>query len=233
MLENIYYHGSCLPYPMIAVFQHGVDETAGEVGNYLRTCRIPYTLFPLFESGYFPTELPQHLIVLGGEMSVNDTWKYPFLLKELEIIRAMIAKNRPILGICLGAQLIASAGGQRVFRDTREEGWITIHGSDSRYRHVFPKRFTVFHWHDETFTLPLGAELLGKGSVIPNQAFRYGSAIGVQYHPEVTLQIISRWTEGHDASQRKKILAQSEQYISMNRQHCHTLVDHFIRGGLL
>jgi GMP synthase (glutamine-hydrolysing) len=215
---------------MIALFQHGKDESPGEIGDYLRELHVPFTVIRFFERDTVPEVLPSGLIVLGGQMSVNDTEVYPFLLKEKEVIREMIAAGRPVLGICLGAQMIASAFGKRVFPDTRERGWVQVYPCDETTETLFPEPLTVFHWHNETFSLPKEATLLLKGSVIRNQAFRLGSALGVQYHPEVTEEIISRWAAELSPEARTELLRTSEKYSTMNQQNCRILVDHFLRG---
>lgn len=215
---------------MITIFQHGRDEPAGAVANILAEQRIPFSTIGLFNGDVVPDDLPDGLIVLGGEMSVNDTQEFPFLADEKAVIRRMVASERPVLGICLGAQLIASSFGQQVFRDTREQGWISIWGCKKAAVNIFPETFRVFHWHNETFALPGGAELLAYGKDVPNQAFRLGSAVGVQYHPEVTPAIIARWSSVCSADERVKIFRESELYITQGRQHCQALVGHFLRS---
>jgi len=215
---------------MITLFQHGKDEPAGEIENYLRERQVPFAINRLYETGAVPEELPPALIILGGQMSVNDTDDYPFFLNEKRMIRRMVAAGKPVLGVCLGAQMIASAFRRQVFRDTREQGWVTVHGCGKESSPLFPRTFTVFHWHNETFTLPAGAVLLARGDSIENQAFRLGSAVGVQYHPEVNREIISRWAGALGPDEKKEMLRESEEYAMMNREHCHTLMDHFLGG---
>jgi GMP synthase (glutamine-hydrolysing) len=215
---------------MITLFQHGKDEAPGEIGIYLGELGIPFTTLRLYESEKMPAGLPSALIILGGRMSVNDTKKYPFLLDEQQVIREMVAAGRPVLGICLGAQLIASAFGQRVFQDTRERGWVPVYPCDGTNETIFPGPLTVFHWHNETFSLPAGAVPLLQGTIIKNQAFRLGSALGVQYHPEVTEEIILCWAGELRPFERGEMLRTSEKYRLINRQNCRVLIDHFLRG---
>jgi GMP synthase (glutamine-hydrolysing) len=215
---------------MITLFQHGKDESPGEIRSYLEELKIPFTVIRFFENGKIPAVLPSALIVLGGQMSVNDTDKYPTLIEEKEVIRKMVAAGRPVLGICLGAQMIASAFGQSVFPGTSERGWVTIYPCDNIGTTFLPQPLTVFHWHNETFPLPTDAVLLAEGTIIKNQAFRLGSSVGVQYHPEVTEKIISRWATELRLEEREEILRKSEKYSKMNQQNCRLLVDHFLRG---
>jgi GMP synthase-like glutamine amidotransferase len=129
-------------------------------------------------------------------MSVNDD--LPFLHREMEFIRQAIARRQPILGICLGAQLIACALGATVRRNSAKEiGWYGLDfteaaGSDRLFDGLSME--TVFHWHGETFDLPPGAELLASSGLCRNQAFRAGERVyGLQFHLEVTPRMIADW----------------------------------------
>jgi GMP synthase-like glutamine amidotransferase len=215
---------------MITLFQHGSEEPAGEIETYLSECRVPHSTLRLFENETMPKELPSRLIILGGHMSVNDFKDYPFFKDEQRITREMVAAEKPVLGICLGAQMIASAFGQKVIWGPCEQGWTRIHGCGDRIRPHFPETFMVFHWHKETFHLPEGAELLATGPAIKNHAFRLGSAVGVQYHPEVTGEIITGWSKDLRADTKRTLMQDTEQYREMNRQHCRTLIDQLLGG---
>lgn len=133
------------------------------------------------------------LVIVGGPMSVNDERDYPWLADEKHFIDRAIRAGKPVLGICLGAQMIASVLGAKVYRNKEKEiGWFPVEltkaGRESCLR-VIGKRRTVFHWHGETFDLPSGARHLAKSAVCRNQAFQYGdSVIGLQFHLEMTPQ---------------------------------------------
>jgi len=137
------------------------------------------------------------LLFMGGPMSANDG--LPFIRREIAIIEAAVAAGRPVLGICLGAQLLARALGARVYRNpVKEIGWGPVYWTQAAARdRLFgglrsPE--TVFHWHGETFDLPPGAEWLAWSDACRNQAFRAGSnAYGLQFHLEVTPDIIAAW----------------------------------------
>ena len=137
------------------------------------------------------------LIFMGGPMSANDA--LPFIQREIGIIEAALAARRPVLGVCLGAQLLARALGARVYRNpVKEIGWAPVYWTEAaRQDHLFeglPSPETVFHWHGETFDLPAGAEWLAWSDACRNQAFRAGSnAYGLQFHLEVTPEMISTW----------------------------------------
>jgi len=127
---------------------------------------------------------------MGGPMSVNDEDQFPWLAAEKRFMRAAIQAGKPVLGVCLGAQLIASAAGARVFANPQKEiGWFPVQGIDSgsQAHFHFPPSATVFHWHGETFDLPAGAVRLARSEVCPNQAVQLGrSVIGLQFHLETT-----------------------------------------------
>lgn len=132
------------------------------------------------------------LIVMGGPMSVNDADQYPWLEREKEFIRQYIKKGKPVLGVCLGAQLIASALDAVVRTNYRKEiGWFEIEGTSSAgvSHFSFPEKINVFHWHGETFDLPPGGVRLASSAACENQAFQVGRVvIGLQFHLETTPQ---------------------------------------------
>ncbi len=123
-------------------------------------------------------------------MSVNDEAELPWLVPEKRFIRQAIEAGKPVLGICLGAQLIAGAAGARIYRNpVKEIGWLPIQGIAANDSSVFsfPATEKVFHWHGETIDLPAGATLLAKSEGCENQAFQLGrSVIGLQFHLETT-----------------------------------------------
>jgi GMP synthase-like glutamine amidotransferase len=130
------------------------------------------------------------LIAMGGPMSVNDEADYPWLAPEKRLVRESIGSGKPVLGVCLGAQLIASSLGSRVYRNAEKEiGWLPVEGiapaDPAMFR--FPPSLTAFHWHGETFDLPPGASRLAASAGCANQAFQVGRrTIGLQFHLETT-----------------------------------------------
>lgn len=131
------------------------------------------------------------LIVMGGPMSVNDTDQHPWLQPEIALIADAIAANKPVLGVCLGAQLIARALGASVGPSPQKEiGWFPVTGEALAADNLFaglPAQFTPLHWHGEAVELPAGAWRLARTPGCPVQAFQYGAkVIGLQFHLEAT-----------------------------------------------
>jgi len=134
------------------------------------------------------------LIILGGPASAYDN--YAYLRREEELIKEAIKNNIPTLGICLGSQLIAKACNTRVYKGSKKEiGWHYINLHNSLFKLFNKKRLIVFQWHNDTFDLPQGAELLASSNSYPNQAFKIGSAVGVQFHLEVNSSMIIEWSK--------------------------------------
>ena len=171
--------------------QHVPFEGLGSIEPWLISAgyRITNTRF------FHTTELPRPqeidlLVVMGGPMSVNDEREFPWLAQEKRFIRSAIDLGKPVLGICLGAQLIATAMGEQVYPNpVKEIGWYPIQGvaAEGGWTFSFPPSVEVFHWHGETFDLPSGAVRLARSEGCENQAFQLGRlVIGLQFHLETT-----------------------------------------------
>jgi GMP synthase (glutamine-hydrolysing) len=136
---------------------------------------------------------------MGGPMNVEDYARYPFLLNELNLIENVLKEGKPVLGICLGAQLIAKALGGRVYPNQyKEVGWypvsLTEEGMKDPLFAGVPSHFDVLHWHGDTFDLPDGAIHLARSQRCEVQAFRWGySTYAIQFHLEVTPQMVREW----------------------------------------
>ncbi len=167
---------------------------------------------------------------MGGPMSVNDEKELPYLSEEKALIRDMVQKGRPVLGICLGAQLIASAFGARVYPFQQETGWCRLtreSGATGTFSR-FPEQFSVFQLHGETFDLPTGANLLCTGSVVMHQAFAYKTALGLQFHLELTDAIIKEWTRDIDPAIRDTILRETPGFLAESNRLCRMIAEDFI-----
>ena len=174
----------------VHVLQHVPFEGLGSIEPWLvnRAAHVAYTRF--FESPRLPDLADvDFIIALGGPMSVNDEAPLPWLRDEKAFIASATAQNKAVLGICLGAQLIANALGARVYRNIAKEiGWFPVFAEPARPgAFEFPKSMRAFHWHGETFDLPSGATSLARSAVCRNQAFQWGArVIGLQFHLETT-----------------------------------------------
>jgi GMP synthase-like glutamine amidotransferase len=174
----------------VRVFQHESFEDLGSIDPWLRArgAAIDYTRWfagdPAPAAGDFDM-----LIAMGGPMSVNDEAELPWLRPEKQVVREAIAAGVPVLGVCLGSQLIASALGARVYPNAvKEIGWFPVRAvSTDPSRLRLPAECTVFHWHGETFDLPSGAIRLASSEACLNQAFQIGRhVVGLQFHLEMT-----------------------------------------------
>lgn len=170
-------------------FQHVAFEGLGAIEPWLlaRGFAVTHTAFFNGGSPPAPDEI-DFLIIMGGPMSVNDEAVHPWLVEEKAFLRAFLNTGKPVLGICLGAQLIASVLGARVYRNAEPEiGWFPVEGLPVADGFRFPEHFNAFHWHGETFDLPNGTLPLARTPACENQAFRLGKrVIGLQFHLETT-----------------------------------------------
>jgi GMP synthase (glutamine-hydrolysing) len=146
---------------------------------------------------------PELVLVLGGPIGAYEDDPYPSLKEELKLLEKRLGANRPTLGICLGAQLMARALGARVYPvGLKEIGWGRIAlrpaGCESAVRHLGQDDTAVLHWHGDTFDLPAGATLLASTGICRNQAFSWGcNALAFQFHPEATAARLEQWFIGH------------------------------------
>ncbi|RPI26047.1 MAG: amidotransferase [Acidobacteria bacterium] len=171
--------------------QHVPFEDLGSTRSWLTAEGYQLTSTRFFESALLPH--PEDLdlvIVLGGPMSVNDEARLAWLIEEKRFIRACAEAGKSVLGVCLGAQLIASAFGAQVYPNrVKEIGWFPIYSVTASEESIFrfPQKVDVFHWHGETFDLPPGAVHTARSEACENQAFQLGrSVIALQFHLETT-----------------------------------------------
>ena len=172
-------------------------ETLGNIKSYLLSDGFKVREILSTKETIQSQNLPEYdaIFILGGPMSVNDNFDY--LLEEKKLILSSINLGIPIFGICLGSQLIASSCGGNVYPGPKKEiGWgevrITRKGQSSIFDNIRGNEIRVFHWHGDTFTLPSEAEILSESDLYI-QAFRFKNAIGIQFHLEVTKNMIQNW----------------------------------------
>jgi len=182
------------------VLQHTPSETLGTIEDVLRGHQIGFNYIETYAGKSVPGEMAgiAGLIVMGGPMGVYEQSKYPFLREEMRLIESALALGRPVLGVCLGSQLLAAALGAEVKRGERKElGWHAVTLSefaaqDPLFAGVRPE-FWPFHWHGDVFSLPKQAVGLASSRQTPSQAFRYGkNAYGILFHLEVTQEQIAQ-----------------------------------------
>ncbi len=214
----------------VLAFQHYPTEPMGYIEEVLKDLGVDYEYVKLYE-GEFPEELTEytHLVFMGGPMGVYEEDKYPFLAREKEIIRNT---NLPVIGFCLGAQLIASAYGKEVYPFKKELGWMeVVKVEDDISTKGLPEKMTVFQWHGDTFDLPDNSVLLYRGYEVENQAFRVGKALGFQFHLEVTEDIVKKWIEDEEMSddEKNKILDDTEKFVEKANELCEILIKNFLK----
>lgn len=166
------------------------------------------------------------LVIMGGSMNIYEEEKYPWLVQEKKFIKDALSKNKIVLGICLGAQLVADALGGRVSRNRYTEiGWfpvtLTRQAQHSRVFGALPNKFIAFHWHGDTFEIPPGALKIAESEACTTQAFEYGKAIGLQFHLEYSIESINLMLQncGDDIVEGKYI--QKPEEITSQLNHVH------------
>ncbi len=172
------------------ILQHVPFEDIGSIAEWLKSNQFTSTYTRFFTNETPPPPGAMDLvIILGGPMSANDEDILPWLGVEKDFIREAVRLGTPMLGICLGAQLIAAALGGRVHRNPRKEiGWFPVRSVPSEEGSFhFPAELYAFHWHGETFDLPEGSMHLARSEGCENQAFQIGNnVLGLQFHLETT-----------------------------------------------
>lgn len=181
------------------VLQHDASIHLGNIGPVLRDHGYDVRVVDVTaeDMGQLDHAAADLVVVLGGEMGAYQTEEFPFLAAEQQLLRERLADEKPTLGVCLGAQLMAGALGKRVYKgDTTQIGYRLVEptaaGADSPIRHF--EGVPVVEWHGDTFELPESATLLATSSAYSNEAFAIGEfALAVQFHPEVTEEMHEQW----------------------------------------
>jgi GMP synthase (glutamine-hydrolysing) len=180
----------------ILVLQHVEPETIGNISGALARAHLQTQTIEIFSGQNIPHDAGEYagLIVMGGPMGVYEQEQYPFIREELHLIESALRLKLPILGVCLGSQLLAAALGARVYPSGRKEiGWYQVRklpgAKGDPLMDALPATFNAFHWHGDIFDLPVGAVALLASDLTACQAYRYGSnAYGFLCHLEVNFQ---------------------------------------------
>jgi GMP synthase-like glutamine amidotransferase len=184
--------------PEILIFRFVTHEGPGYFADFLDRRSFPHRVVAIDRHEPIPTRIDgiPGLVFMGGPMSVND--KLPWIPPILELIRQAQAANVPMLGHCLGGQLISKALGGRVMRNpVKEIGWLPVASVDDPLTNDWLgdnlQNFDVFHWHGETFSIPEGAVRILESRACPNQAFVLGQTLALQCHVEMTAAMVREW----------------------------------------
>ena len=208
----------------VLILKNTESEGPGTIEDFLREKGISYTIVNCASEDIPGSRDFDTLVMLGGPMSVNEDKMYPYIGREMTLVKQFVTEGKKIFGICLGAQIMAKALDAKVYRGPEKEiGWYDIELTDEGIRDplmkelaVYPRagdfrtRFRVFHWHGETFDIPEGAVRLAKSELYPHQAFRYGEgAYAFQFHIEVRKEMIYEWLRS-EAVDMNQIRIQTE-----------------------
>lgn len=189
---------------MILIIKHIEIEGPGTLGEFFKETAWQTRIVELDKGDTLPSvDECEAIISLGGPMNVYEEAKYPFLKEEDKLLKRALGKGIPVLGICLGAQLLAKACNAKVKKAPQKEiGWFKVNLTDAGKREPLfenmPASLSVFQWHEDTFAIPKGALHLAESQTCLNQAFRFGrNAYGLQFHVEVTPEMIDSWISAY------------------------------------
>ena len=184
----------------VIVIMHVESEGPGSLGTYLESVGAEALTVRLYTGDRLPSDLSgfDAVVSLGGPMNVYEENQFPFLKEETDFLKQAVEADLPVLGICLGAQMIAKAVGAPVVKSPNKEvGWgsvtLTDRGKDDTLFKGLPPVLEVLQWHGDMFHIPSEGLLLASSKDCPHQAFRYRNALGLQFHLEVTEKILSDW----------------------------------------
>jgi len=212
----------------VLIIKNVFTEGPGTIADHLLAEKIPSTLCDLSIGDVVPGPGSfTHLVIMGGPMAVYEMDRHPYLKNEAGLIEESVRANKHVLGICLGAQVVAHALGARVFAGGQKEiGWyevaITPEGMKDPLMSSLAlegkQRAQVFQWHGDTFDLPARAVRLASSDLFPNQAFRYSDRVyALQFHIEVTPKIVFDWLKEEKGIDLKSVDAESNKIYDAYR----------------
>lgn len=230
----------------ILIIRHVAHEGPGYLADFLAARKIPYRILAIDNDENLPvaTDNLSGLVLMGGPMSVNDDLQW--ISPALALIRKALERDMPVLGHCLGGQLIARAMGASIsVNPVPEYGWLPVQVSDNALaRQWFPTLvhgFTAFHWHGETFALPDGATHVWSSEHCRNQAFVTGNALAMQCHVEMTPELVRDWVGRADdntlsaspsVQTREAILSGLDQKIAEMQSVADSIYEHWLKRVL-
>jgi len=222
------------------VIQNCLTEDIGLYVTCLQDCGISYYVHRAYAGKAFPSADQFDAFIVGGTpVSIYDASGHDFLRREIVYLKEVVKRERPYLGICAGAQLLAKLVGAEVSRNSvMEIGSYVVRlaaaGKKSEFFRGFPEVFPVFQWHGDTFDIPVGAKLLVTGADCKNQAFSYGNSLGLQFHLEVTSQAASSWADEY-RDELERVGKTKEQIVNeceVNGEQMRDLARKLIRNFL-
>lgn len=222
----------------IHYFQHVPHEGLGYIEKWAQKTGIETGSTHFYKDEPLPKMKDfSMLIIMGGSMNVYEDKKYPWLTDEKKFIEKSIKADKFVLGICLGAQLIADVLGAPVKKNFHKEvGWFPITLTENAQRSKLfsdmPERINVFHWHEDKFCIPRGARKIAQSEACPNQAFEYGEKIvGTQFHFEITKQYVRSWCAESPIKKDKYVLSPktmlslTDKYVADSNKCIDTLLN--------
>ena len=227
----------------ILAIQNCKAEGFGLFGQYLQEQAIEHKIVHPYDGNPLPPlEIYDAIVIGGAPLAAYKIEDYPFLKQEAGYLRRAIGSGKPCLGICFGAQILAHILGAKVYKNHIKEigGYevrLTSVGKKDPILAGFPDSFPVFHWHGDTFDIPVGAELLVEGDDCKNQMFRYRNVIGVQFHIEVTSADALNWADEYAAElarfgkSKSQIHSECLAIESEIRQLAFRLMGNWVGGG--
>lgn len=214
----------------ILVLQHAECESLGTIEWALKDKGLRARYIRPFAKEPIPAKIngAKGLIVMGGPMGVYEQEQYPYLRDELRLIERTVVAKKPVLGVCLGSQLLAHAlGGEISKRSQKEIGWYLVRLTEEATKDPLwsnvPSEFTAFHWHGDVFSLPEGATSFASSALTDHQAFRYGAnAYGLLFHLEVTKSLIDSMVKTF-RKELEEAGIDSETILQQSREHLPAL----------
>jgi GMP synthase (glutamine-hydrolysing) len=227
----------------VCIIQNCEVETAGTIFDYLDARRRPCLIVPTYKTQIYPSlDMIEAVINLGCPISMTSYREHEFLKGVYAFVAQVVRANKPYLGICFGAQMLAHVLGAKVAHNSvKEIGTyrvrLTPEGAKDSLLAGFNETFEVFHWHGDTFTVPFGAQLLVEGGDCRNQAFRKGNLVGLQFHLEADPNEVPLWCDVYSGEleevgkKKEDIVQRYRQVADTVRQLNFKFLDNFFQLG--